>query len=130
MRWMRSQLARIAGGWLVIHLCLLASVPTALSMGSSSAVALKCTCDHADGGMCPMHHSRSASALTTDHHSCACRGASDPVAAMAASLIGPVAVLSASTSTILPTNAVKSVPAFNPALLDSSSVPDSPPPRA
>jgi hypothetical protein len=77
-----------------------------------------------------MHHSRSVSALTTDHHSCACHSASDPVAAMAASLIGPVAVLSASTSTILPTNGVKSVPTFNPALLDSSSVPDSPPPRA
>jgi hypothetical protein len=130
MRWMRSQHARIAGGWLVIHLCLLASVPTALcSMGSSSAVAVKCTCDHADGGMCAMHHSRSVSALTTDHHSCACRSASDPAAAMAASLLGPVAVLAASASAILPTMAGTSLPAFNPAQLDSSSVPHSPPPR-
>jgi hypothetical protein len=60
MWWMRRQVGRVAAGWLVFHLCLLASVPTVCSAMSAGAGAA-CTCGHADGQWCPMHHSRSVS---------------------------------------------------------------------
>jgi hypothetical protein len=74
-----------------------------------------------------MHHPKSKS--TGDSHSCSCRSASDPIADLAASLIGPAAVLVPPTSTIAPAPAAVLSAAFDPDPLDSSSVPDSPPPR-
>lgn len=130
MRWMRPQLGRIAGGWLVFHLCLLISVPTALcSTVSPSAVAAQCTCDHTDGPMCPMHHGRSES-KARNAHSCSCRSTSDPVATIAESLIGPAAVLVQSPFAIASADAADWLQAFNREPLESSTVPDSPPPRA
>jgi hypothetical protein len=127
----RPLLARIAGGWLVVHLCLLVAVPTAIcSTAPAQAAAAKCTCDHA--GMqqvCPMHHPKPKSNAASGSHSCACRSASDPVSAIAASLIGPSAVLAPAASTIAPTAASQSLVSLDPIPLDSSFVPDSPPPR-
>src|SRR6185295_20036024 len=93
MRWIRSRLARAAAGWLVVHVCLLLSVPTALCTTMSVGAKAECTCDHGDGQMCPMHHTRSKSKTPLDPHSCSCRSTSDPVAAMAAALIGPAGVI-------------------------------------
>jgi len=129
MRWIRPRLARIAGGWLVLHLCLLAAVPTSLCAKTSvSSAKAECTCDHGDGRICPMHHVKSKS--KPGSHSCSCRPTSDPVAAIAASLIGPAAVLAPSPSAIVPPLAGRLSAAFDPDPLESSSVPDSPPPRA
>lgn len=130
MLWMRPQLARIAGGWLVFHLCLLISIPTIVcSTMSASTVGAECTCDHGDGQMCPMHHTRSSSKVTAGSHSCSCRSTSDPLTALVASLTGPAAVLAPSVSVIASTNLTAWTLSFNPAPLDASSVPDSPPPR-
>jgi hypothetical protein len=128
MRWIRPRLARIAGSWLVFHLCLLVSIPTSLcSTASAGVVKAECTCGHGDGQYCPMHHPKSKS--HGDVHSCACRSASDPLAEIAASLIGPSAVLVPSVSAIAPSAAVSLSAAVDPVPLDLSSVPDSPPPR-
>jgi hypothetical protein len=128
MRWIRPRLARIAGSWLVFHLCLLVSIPSSLcSTASAGVVKAECTCGHGDGNYCPMHHPQSKA--TKDPHSCSCRPSSDPIAAIAASLIGPAAVLAPSVSTIVPARAVALSAAFDPSPLDSLSVPDSPPPR-
>jgi hypothetical protein len=130
MRWTRSQLGRIAGGWLVLHLCLFVSAPTAIccTMAATEAAA-ECTCDHSDGGMCPMHHTRSHGMPAADAHSCKCRGTADPVAALAAFLTGPIAVLVPSTSVVAPAPAPAGAISFVPAPLDLPFVPDSPPPR-
>jgi hypothetical protein len=129
MRWIRPRLARIAGGWLVFNLCLLASIPTAIGAAiSAGAVGAECTCAHGDGQTCPMHHPQSTN--STPDRSCSCRSASDPIAALAASLVGPAAVLATPASGIAQIDASAGLPAFSPEPLDSSSVPDSPPPRA
>ena len=61
MCWIRPRLPRVAAGWLVFQLALLISVPTTLCCAmAGNAVAVECTCDHNDGQMCPMHHTRSA----------------------------------------------------------------------
>jgi hypothetical protein len=131
MRWIRSQVARVAAGWLVFHACLLVSVPTTLcSTMSASAASAECTCQHGDGQMCPMHHVRSKSITGSSSHSCSCRSTSDPLAAMTAALIGPPALVEPGVSSIAPIVAAGNPPAFAADLLDSSSVPDSPPPRA
>jgi hypothetical protein len=125
-RWVRG----VAGGWLVLHLSLLVSVPTAIcSTTSASAIGAECTCDHGDGQMCPMHHTRGKSTSPSDSRSCSCRSTSDPISAMAASLIGPAAVLAPSVSLFVPTTAGASALRFHPEPLEPSSVPDSPPPR-
>src|SRR6476660_9699295 len=96
MPWIRPRLARVAAGWLVFQVALLVSVPTSLcSTTSATASAAACTCDHADGEMCPMHHTRNRSHDKSGTHSCSCRSTTDPMAALAAVLIGPPAVLAA-----------------------------------
>lgn len=131
MRWTRSQLARIAGAWLVFHLCLFVSAPTAICCTmSAEGTGVECTCDHSDGGMCPMHHTRSHGMPAANTHSCACRGTTDPVAALAAFMTGPIAVLVPAVSVVAPAPESTVAATFFPAPLDSSFVPDSPPPRS
>ena len=103
MRWIRPQLQRFAAGWLVCHLCLLAAIPTTLrSTMFASASGAACTCAHGDGQICPMHHTRSTTASTSSSRPCSCRSTADPMTAMAASLIGPAAVLAPSASCVAP----------------------------
>jgi len=132
MRRIRRQLARIAAGWLVLRLCTLVFVPTALcsTPASGVVVAAECTCEHGDGQVCPMHHTRSKPKSTVDQHSCSCRSASDPVTALAASLIGPAAVMAPSASAAARADAADWLTAFNPVPLESAFVPEAPPPRA
>jgi hypothetical protein len=130
MEWIRPQLARVAGGWLVFHLCLLVSVPTALRPTmSAKTVAAECTCDHLGAQVCPMHHPRSSSTRESGGQSCACRSTSDPVAVLIGSLIGPQAVLASSASLFAPVDSSLRAPSFNPHPLESNSIPESPPPR-
>src|SRR5262249_8545234 len=119
------------GGWLVLHLCLLASVPATLcaAMPPGTAAAT-CTCDHGDGQMCPMHHVRTTVKSGSPARSCSCRGTSDPVGALAASLIGPAAVLRASIPLLASPAAADAVPPVSSTQLDQLFVPDAPPPRA
>src|SRR5262245_48473833 len=105
MRWIRPQLGRIAGAWLVFQVCLLVSVPAAVCSTTlaSTTVAARCTCGHDNGDTCPMHHPASVS--KTPSSSCSCRSSSDPIAVLAAALIGPAAVLASPGPLIDPVNA-------------------------
>jgi len=129
MGWMRDRRARIAGGWLVVQLCLIGALPTSLgALTSASAVGAECTCGHGDGATCPMHHP--APQPGPQSHPCSCRGTTDPGSAILASLIGPTAVLASAASAANPATAAKSLPALTLDPLDVSSPPLSPPPRA
>src|SRR5262249_54278435 len=130
MRWNRPRLARVAAGWLAFHLALLFSVPTTLCcMTSGAAVAVKCTCDHSDGQMCPMHHTRSRSNQSPDSHSCTCRSTSDPLAALTAALVGPAAIVAPTVAVDDPFDVSSAVNRMDSVLPHSTRVPDSPPPR-
>jgi hypothetical protein len=131
MSWIRPRLVHVAAGWLVFQLTFLLAVPTTLcSTISASTVGAECTCDHADGTMCPMHHTRSRTHNESGSHTCSCRSTSDPMAALAAALTGPPAVLVAEA------NSAKSFDFAEYAEIAASApphwiaVPDSPPPRA
>lgn len=76
-----------------------------------------------------MHHGRGHSSVTPDPHSCSCRAASDPAAALAASLVGPAAVLAPNASLIAPASPNGSADPFKPQPVETPAVPDSPPPR-
>jgi hypothetical protein len=129
MAWMRVQVARVAAVWLALHVCLLVSVPTTLcAMGTVAAASSDCTCPHEGVNVCPMHHPKAK--LKSSSEQCACKSASDPVAAMTTALLGPSAVLAPAASPVAPPDATAWRLAFVPALIDSVSVPDSPPPRA
>jgi hypothetical protein len=131
MRWNRPRLARVAAGWLVFQLALLFSVPTTLCcMASGAAAAVECTCDHSDGQLCPMHHTRARSNQSADSRSCTCRGASDPLAALAAALVGPAAIVTPTVAVDDPLDISSAVNRIDSALPHSTRVPDSPPPRA
>jgi hypothetical protein len=130
MHWMRPQLVRVAGGWLVLHLCLLVSIPTTLcSTTPASIAAAGCTCNHGDGQMCPLHHSGSKAKSPSESHSCSCRSTTDPIAALASALIGPAAVLAPFASPVAPTRVAGWARPFKSETLESSSTPDAPPPR-
>src|SRR3954471_22852593 len=96
MYWIRPRLARVAAGWLVFHLALIAAVPATLcATMAASAVGLECTCDHGDGELCPMHHTRTKAHGTPERPPCSCRSTADPLTAMATALVGPPAVIAA-----------------------------------
>jgi hypothetical protein len=130
MRWIRPRLARVAAAWLLFHATLLLSVPTAVCSMRTVAVASvapeKCACGHSNAQACPLHEKSKASA---DRHSCACRNASDPLTALAASIVGPAAVLAPSIPIVTPLTRIAWLHAAAVEPLDSFSVPASPPPR-
>lgn len=130
MRWLRPKLTRIAGGWLVLHVCLLVSIPTELCwLTSSDTSGAACACDHGDGQTCPMHRSQSSyDGAAPDSWSCTCRSASDPLA-IATSLLSPAAVLATAVTGIAPMTSVGWRPASRAETAEPSSFPDSPPPR-
>jgi hypothetical protein len=128
MRWMRLQLARVSGLWLVFHLCLLISIPSALG-STMSASATECTCDHGGAETCPMHHPSSKSKPDSDPSSCSCRSAADSMVTLAASLIGPTAVLASRSSAVSSLDMSVDALAFTRQPLDQTFRPDSPPPR-
>ena len=131
MSWIRRRLAGVAAGWLVFQLTLLLAVPTTLcSTISAGRVGAECTCDHADGTMCPMHHTRSRAHGEPGSHSCSCRSTSDPMAASAAALTGPPAVLVAEAESAISLDSAECAEIAASAPLHWIAVPDSPPPRA
>jgi hypothetical protein len=125
--WLRSRLALVVCGWLAFDLCLFVSVPVALSAHDSAAVTLECTCEHGDGQTCPMHHTASKSTHGSPARSC--RRAFDPAAGLAASLIGPAGVLAPPATVVVRADVVTSIVTRDAEPIESSFVPDSPPPR-
>ena len=131
MSWIRPRLARVAAGGLVFQLTLLLSVPTTLcSTISAGRASAECTCDHADGTICPMHHTRNRAHGQSGSHSCSCRSTSDPMAALAAALTGPPAVLVADAESAMSIGFAECAEIAASAPLHWTAVPDSPPPRA
>ena len=131
MSWIRPRLAPVAAGWLVFQLTLLLAVPTTLcSTISASTVGAECTCDHADGTRCPMPHTRTRAHGESGSHSCSCRSTSEPMAALAAALTGPPAVLVAEAESATSPGSAECPEVVASAPLHWIAVPDSPPPRA
>ena len=130
MSWIRPRLAHVAAGWLLFQLTLLRAVPTTLcSTKAASAVGAECTCDHADG-TCPMPHTRTRAHGESGSHSCSCRSTSEPMAALAAALTGPPAVLVAEAESATSLGSAECAEIAASAPLHWIAVPDSPPPRA
>jgi len=116
---------RFVGGWLIVQLCSLVSVPLVLcGAAQNPGSAAECTCSHDDGGTCPMHHTTK----TSKSKSCSCRSSNDPLSGVVASLMGDAAVLTAATE--IPWNPTASrITTAITSLHDVSVVPDAPPPR-
>jgi len=80
MRRVRRQLSRLAAGWLVLQLAVVAPMPVALCAGlAADAAGAECTCSHGPGVACPMHHAASG----RDSTSCSCRGTTDDTSLLA-----------------------------------------------
>jgi hypothetical protein len=109
--------------WLLGQLSTWAVVPVALcAQAAGERAVVECTCTHDDGQACPMHHRAPMSKDT-----CSCTGTDAGITM--ASLLGPTAVLPAST-VAEPSIAIAPF-AQRPGVLPVAwaIVPDSPPPR-
>jgi len=124
---MRRALARVAAGWLVCQIGLLALTPSALCLSLKARGAeASCTCAHVEGPVCPMHRP----SASVDPKGCSCRGATDPQTVALAALIGPSAVLppSVAAANLLVTSSTLGNSPTDP--VDVTLVPEAPPPRA
>ena len=125
MQALRHRLRRFAGAVLTAHVSLLVAVPTMLYLDLRAAAA-ECMCPVGDGGACPMHHKMAAA--SGEPQPCAFQSAADSRGDAVLSLLGPVAVLTA-TFSVEHEMASAPVPLGAWHSLDHASVPDSPPPR-
>jgi len=122
---MRLRRAWIVSGWLLCQASALVITTIALSVSlSTDAAADECTCDHGNGMMCPMHHTR-----TPSKSRCAYRGTADDASTIA-SLLSQVAVVPASTVTLEPLTNTLTTPWRDPGLVVEPLGFDPPPPRA
>ena len=126
MRVMRHRLSWMAAVWLFCQASMAAAVSGVICLdGASTAAPASCTCTHAAGGECPMHHTRQASPSSR----CSCRGTDADSVGAILSLLGSNAVPSI-PQTLSPVVRTARLVAPSPIdRPDPSSVPDSPPPR-
>jgi hypothetical protein len=126
MHAMRRRLSWIAAAWLVCQVATAVSLSAAVCADSATqAATVGCTCTHADGGECPMHHTRQASRSPR----CSCRSTDDDSVGAILSLLGSTAVPTI-PQTFSPVARTARLAAPSPIdRPDPSSVPDSPPPR-
>jgi hypothetical protein len=123
---LRQHFAWIVGAWLLCQTPAVILVPVSLCGGApGAAVEQACTCAHAAGAECPMHH-----APLKSKPSCSCRSTEGGPSATLVSLIGPVAVLT--PRTVVAASGTAAIVRTNPdtVLFDASINPDPPPPRA
>ncbi len=125
MRSMHRRLSWLIACWLIA--CTVAATAASIEACAApddSSASAACTCAHAAGADCPMHHGTKA-----PKPRCSCRTADeDGVGAMLA-LLGPVAVLPAAAATSpLATITFRRRTALS-AVSVRPSVPDPPPPR-
>ena len=114
---------RLLGGWLIVQLSSLLSAPIVMCSMHAVETGAQCVCPHEDGGACPMHHPAKPS------NPCSCRSTTDPMATIAALLVGPAAVATA-TSVQFNLCPIGSGPIlFNATIHDAYLVPVAPPPR-
>ena len=105
------------------QLCVLAVIPAVCASTPTAAVS-ECTCSHGDHQVCPMHHPAQKSKT-----GCSCRSATDGPAAIL-SLIGQIGALPQPIDDVEVLTITGVAPRFEPSPLDTSIVPDAPPPRA
>jgi hypothetical protein len=123
---LRRHFTWIIGAWLLCQSSVMIVVPVSLCATSRLAAAEQtCTCGHADGRECPMHHSR-----TKPQSSCSCRSTTDGPTAILGSLLGSVAVLASETPAAAPATSSGLSITRNVVLSNASINPDPPPPRA
>ena len=104
-------------------------IPVALHAATSiEHAAEECTCDHPEGGVCPMHkHSMPSRSQSAE---CSLRSAFDPLDALVGSLLGTAGVLPQVVVTIAPVETNQGPTRPDGTLLDRLVPPDAPPPRA
>jgi len=124
MRPLRRHLAALAGVWLLCQTSILGATSWSVCASTALMAAETCTCGHAEGAQCPMHHPSASKS------NCSCRSTTDPGSLAMASLLGPIAIVPASTEVAIDPVLVASVPRVDAAVLDLSSHPEAPPPRA
>jgi hypothetical protein len=134
MRGVRRRFSWIIGAWLLCQLSTMVLVPVSLC-ASGTAIEESCTCAHADGTECPMHHTKkparpALSRSTGAPASCSCRSTTDGPTATLASLFSPAAVLTPATATAATAIAARSGTIADAVLLNASIHPDPHPPRA
>jgi len=122
---LRRRLSWIVAAWLVCQASTAVVLSSATCAGDrDEASAVVCTCPHADGVECPMHHTRTAPASR-----CSCQGSDESAASAVLALIGPAAVLPESRGTAKSVRLSSVSIAPRTARRDRPSVPDPPPPR-
>jgi hypothetical protein len=123
---LRRHFIWIIGAWLLCQSSVMILVPVSLCAASRLAAAEQtCTCGHADGGECPMHHTR-----TKPQSSCSCRSTTDGPTAILGSLLGSIAVLTSETTATAPVTSSGLSIVRDVVLSNASINPDPPPPRA
>ena len=133
MQGLRRHFVWIIGAWLLCQSSMLIIVPVSLC-GNGPAIEQACTCSHADGTECPMHHTKKPTRTTPAGAAsapapCSCRSTSDPSTATLASLFSPVAVLT--PTLIVGLRPMPSTPLSisDVRLVDPATFPDPHPPR-
>jgi hypothetical protein len=127
MRRFRRRLARLVGPWLLLHALMLSAAPTILCVENRAAESSSsCTCADGDQQQCPMHHPVQKRAS----ESCSCRGTTDPSAEIAATLFGPSAIMPPSLVAFRPARTSDVVTQSATNVLDTSLIPNAPPPRS
>jgi hypothetical protein len=121
----RGGLRSVAGGWLVFQVCLWSVSSVALCCASARLdSAVECSCPNRPAHGCPMHNTKA------DGHACSCSAERNDAAGAIAAFFGPAAVLAAPLADATAAAVAQHFAASDCFPLDTSLVPDSPPPRS
>src|SRR5262245_8820593 len=126
MTLMRRVLGPITAFWLCCQIGTVASVPLALWIATSAPHAEECTCGHADGMMCPMHHKPTGRSAP-----CGMQAANSSETAVVTTLVGVAGLISEPILSIRSANpSMHVLPGDVRVVADYPVPPDPPPPRS
>ena len=123
---LRRAIAPLTAVWLFCQIgTVMAAVPLALSIAAADPHGEECTCGHADGVMCPMHHKPSGRP-----NPCAMHAANGSGAAVVTTLVGVAGLVSEPTLSIRRAeSSMRSLPGDVRQIGERPVRPDPPPPR-
>ena|SRR6185436_13009198 len=123
---LRSAIAPLAAAWLFCQIgTVVASVPLVFWITAADPHAEECTCGHADGVMCPMHHKPFGRPTP-----CAMHAANSSGAAVVTTFVGVAGLTPEPTLSIRPADSsLRSLPGDVREAGERPVPPDPPPPR-
>jgi len=125
MALVRRVLGPITAFWLCCQIGTVAFVPLALWMTTADPHGEECTCGHADGMMCPMHHRPTGRSAP-----CGMRAANNSGTAVVTTLVGVAGLISEPILSIRPADpSTRALPGDVRVVADYPVPPDPPPPR-